>query len=71
MPAHRPERRPQAFGKEAMRIRRPAHRAGSGPRHDALGPLAMRRPGLDRTAVVLICAGLVLLAMAQLLVGFP
>ncbi|CAM3187933.1 hypothetical protein JHFBIEKO_3883 [Methylobacterium mesophilicum] len=31
----------------------------------------MRRPGLDRTAVVLICAGLVLLAMAQLLVGFP
>ncbi len=31
----------------------------------------MGRPDLDRTAVVLICAGLVLLALAQLLVGFP
>ncbi|CAA2160816.1 hypothetical protein WYO_1461 [Methylobacterium sp. GXF4] len=31
----------------------------------------MRRTGLDRTAVTLICAGLVLLALAQMLVGFP
>jgi len=31
----------------------------------------MRRTGFDRTALVLICAGLVLLALAQLLVGFP
>lgn len=32
---------------------------------------AMRRAGLDRTAVALIGAGLALLALALLLVGFP
>ncbi|RZK93952.1 MAG: hypothetical protein EOO66_09015 [Methylobacterium sp.] len=59
------------FGKKPMRIRKPAYRTGSSTRHDGLGRPAMRRPDLDRTAVVLICAGLALLALAQLLVGFP
>lgn len=36
-----------------------------------IGRAAMRRTGRDRTAVTLIGAGLVLLALALLLVGFP
>ena len=36
-----------------------------------IGRTAMRRTGLDRTAIALIGAGLALLALALLLVGFP
>ncbi|MHB2208671.1 hypothetical protein [Methylobacterium sp. CM6257] len=36
-----------------------------------LGRAALRRSGLDRTALALICTGLAILALALLLVGLP